>query len=342
MTKERPILFSGAMVRAVLREVDPKTQTRRVCKASTQNQADILAAAIMEDMLGADDGTHEKAAWESFACPYGKPGDRLWVRENWSHTGEAVWSVADARSRGRGGVIYQATDAEPCPGCWWPSIHMPREFSRILLEITGVRVERLQEILDADILAEGVTDDLIKGLVLPGADKCAVLDEHWVHGGDASLSYCHECCVKEVARLKKENPEEEFLVDGGWGIEGDGTAWCETCSHRLSNSLTDYGAEKEFKHFLEHGVDLKNPDDCLSLYEALSSQLWTADNLLEGYTKFERERWIERVELMHKVCWRVLWDSINGKQKPGKPDVSWSGNPYVWVVKFKRVEGRDA
>jgi len=186
--KERPILFSGAMVRAILSGV--KTQTRRVCKTSTQNQTDIMAAAIMDDMMGADDGTHELAAWKQMKCPYGEPGDRLWVRETWNYNGDrAVWEGGQRRPYDEIFVKYRADNEERVihrePNDkhglpkqrnrragedeyaywdyltrfwrkWTPAIHMPRDMSRIMLEIVSVRVERLNEISEVDALAEGI------------------------------------------------------------------------------------------------------------------------------------------------------------------------------------------
>jgi hypothetical protein len=155
---ERPILFSGERVRAILSGV--MTQTRRVCKATNQNQTDIMAAAIMDDMMGADDGTHELAAWEQMRCPYGEPGDRLWVRE--THFEARKWRHAPLFAAAPD-FMYRADyeyreELRSVIGChhWMPSIFMKREASRITLEIVSVRVERLQNISEADALAEGI------------------------------------------------------------------------------------------------------------------------------------------------------------------------------------------
>lgn len=135
--KERPILFSGPMVRALLD--GRKTQTRRVVKTDLSRLP--------------------------LKCPYGWPGDRLWVRERWgiNHyrycgTIPKVRPVDLADSL----LAYYATEDDPeilheMP--WRPSIHMPRWASRILLEVTNVRVERLNAISEADAIAEGITRD---------------------------------------------------------------------------------------------------------------------------------------------------------------------------------------
>lgn len=155
---ERPILFSGPMVRALLDGT--KTQTRRILKSNCQEIGE------------RDDGSPwpwsehpDTSADHWHACPYGQPGDRLWVRETFLDTfGTGV------EHRDQGGNLQRYAFAADClPGSygdearkayglkWKPSIHMPRAASRILLEITGVRVERLQAIGEADARAEGVT-----------------------------------------------------------------------------------------------------------------------------------------------------------------------------------------
>lgn len=137
---EKPILFSGLMVRAILE--GRKSQTRRVVKPNP-------------DISGHwKEWTPERTDHWIRMCPYGKPGDRLWVRETWG----------DMALPGYGPVIaYRADPDEPEKGMglppgmkWKPSIHMPRYFSRLTLEITEVRVQRVQEISEEDAKAEGI------------------------------------------------------------------------------------------------------------------------------------------------------------------------------------------
>ncbi|BBP82421.1 hypothetical protein PHLH8_20630 [Pseudomonas sp. Pc102] len=174
--KERPIIFSGSSVRSIL--ADLKWATRRVVKG------------IDPDRLGE---TMTRAQWqqvnrempEAFGatdfCPYGQPGDRLWVRESWWQAGDwqATYPEDDTGAWfGSKRIVYSADGTPPNepnrhyptglrngaysaaePNKIWrhrPSIHMPRWASRILLEITDVRVERLQDISDEQALAEGV------------------------------------------------------------------------------------------------------------------------------------------------------------------------------------------
>lgn len=134
--KERPILFSGPMVRAILD--GRKTQTRRVVKDSAKHNVYLLG----DNACG--------VLWDH--CPYGQPGDRLWVRETWAHISrcEHYNHLHDSTE-----WLYKA-DGSSCVSKWTPSIHMPRFASRILLEVTAVRVERLQEISRDDAIQEGI------------------------------------------------------------------------------------------------------------------------------------------------------------------------------------------
>ena len=156
---ERPILFSGPMVRAILE--GRKTQTRRVVKEAIDRRTNEQAGAVHADGSGkgyvawfpgtgmtAEKTVRAYPGEDGFKCPYGQPGDRLWVREafGYERCGHAMHVLhyrADDRLTGDDG--YQ----------WKPSIHMPRWASRITLEFTGVRVERLQEISEEDAKAEG-------------------------------------------------------------------------------------------------------------------------------------------------------------------------------------------
>lgn len=141
----RPILFSAPMVRALLD--GSKSQTRRVVKRSDEWPVTAVKAVVLETRgtaMAVDAGRF--AYGPEIKCPYGQPGDRLWVRETW----------IDASSDLHSCVIYRADgDEQACGEPWKPSIFMPRWASRIALEITGVRVERLQNISRGDAMGEG-------------------------------------------------------------------------------------------------------------------------------------------------------------------------------------------
>jgi len=186
--KERPILFSATMVRALL--AGTKTQTRRVVKPKHLPEG--------HWMVETRGSRHELTHWDNdtadtslIACPYGQPGDRLWVRETWRigswDDGCGFWiDYCDGPRKERlecpdvdfayrlieqtcedlrkcnfqptNGTMYEWAPGQS-PLRWRPSIHMPRWASRITLEVTGVRVERLQDISEADCIAEGCTQN---------------------------------------------------------------------------------------------------------------------------------------------------------------------------------------
>lgn len=163
--KEHPILFSAPMVRAILE--GRKTQTRRVCKNKVYANGlgfnghdfnchnDYLppSALLMDYREGGYDLTTSDLEGWGEACPYGQPGDRLWVRECFAD------EAGGTRPYLGDHLYYRAEPQQPLCERWTPSIHMPRWASRILLEVVSVRVERLQDISEADAKAEGVIWD---------------------------------------------------------------------------------------------------------------------------------------------------------------------------------------
>lgn len=169
--RERPILFNGAMVRAIL--AGQKTQTRRAVKPAPQTIVNGKTtpwegdgAALMTMLLAQQRG-----------CPFGQPGDRLWVRERFKPV--ASGQVKDGYGEVRYGYAYEADSStrwnrrttvihdmtgqpnkgpmqfQQCP--WKSAICMPHRARRLVLEVTAVRVERLQAISAQDCIAEGIT-----------------------------------------------------------------------------------------------------------------------------------------------------------------------------------------
>lgn len=148
--KERPILFSAPMVRAILE--GRKTQTRRIAKKMVRHpdfgNLYTPGALVLE---------HESQHVIDRCCPYGQPGDRLWVRETWC----CVHGIPSSTGPHPDDFVRYRADDQPGDKvlsekkCWKPSIHMPRVYSRILLEIIAVRVERLNSITVSDAIVEG-------------------------------------------------------------------------------------------------------------------------------------------------------------------------------------------
>lgn len=181
--KERGMIFNGEMVRALLD--GRKTQTRRPIKWKQTRFTEIGEREDGSKWPWSEDAEHACDFWHP--CPFGAVGDRIWVRETWATLGnedgccvdwEGNLCKGDERSAAR---IYRAsceqrpgdyglwsipddaywkphTKEHKFEGAWRPSIHMPRWASRILLEITDVRVERLNTISEEDARAEGIID----------------------------------------------------------------------------------------------------------------------------------------------------------------------------------------
>ena len=143
--KELPILMSAPMVRAIL--AGTKTQTRRVIKPAPQMVTD----KAIKPWHGDASTLLRLLEQTGKACPYGQPGDRLWVRETWST--HACFDHLPPNECPKS--IHYWADGKVQTGKGRPSIHMPRWASRITLEISGVHVERLQAISEADAQAEG-------------------------------------------------------------------------------------------------------------------------------------------------------------------------------------------
>lgn len=150
--REKPIIFSGPMVRAILE--GRKSQTRRIIKP--RKRPSLFAPGEWSDKYILDPGNAE---WRARDISY-IPGDRLWVRESYAHgwpiaTGEVL---PPSPREGQRAITYRESGNVPFGGTgkWRSPIHMPRWASRITLEVTEVRVQRLQAISEADAEAEGV------------------------------------------------------------------------------------------------------------------------------------------------------------------------------------------
>jgi hypothetical protein len=171
--KSRPILFSAPMVRALLN--GSKTQTRRIVKPQpTEAMWDIARSNLGGDTYKAKPAAHRLFGLgleitrdgitgmgfvePNIPCPYGQTGDQLWVRETWA--ADACWDKICPRDIPNTQRVWHVDVSFPdrpaaIRGRLRPSIHMPRWASRITLEITGIRCERLRQITGSDAHAEG-------------------------------------------------------------------------------------------------------------------------------------------------------------------------------------------
>lgn len=160
--KETGLMFKAPLVRAILS--GQKTQTRRICKLQAVEDGKFIGGHYLKLKDGTDLAI--AAPYVHIACPLGGPGDRIYVRETWQHAnfpnspyqdGTTVFFRADYLDDPHG------PDGEKSPEGkyrhWSPAIHMPKAAARIWLEVTGVRVERLHQITDAECWAEGAISE---------------------------------------------------------------------------------------------------------------------------------------------------------------------------------------
>ncbi|AUX87028.1 hypothetical protein C3F34_13965 [Acinetobacter sp. ACNIH2] len=189
--KERPILFNAPMVKAILE--GRKTQTRR----SISPQPSLVMGEGKHSTYAYRGGMYALDLYASNSnilskCPFGKIGDRLWVRETFRLFDSEECPHADfpCGCPSWGTPLYRASHDCGDGEKWTPSIHMPRSASRILLEITKIRVERLQDISESDYLKEGVGSPILRYCKKPkfmqlwesinGADSWAANPWVWV------------------------------------------------------------------------------------------------------------------------------------------------------------------
>lgn len=312
--RERPILFSGPMVRAILE--GRKTQTRRVLK----NPDDGVSTTIEDGSpLYCDDG----GFWHPRPCPYGQPGDRLWVREAHQLSPDGPIYRATAREHG----TYEPGGAGP----WRPSIHMPRWASRITLEITDVRVERVQEITEDDAIAEGVEVDMLCDLLGLASQRAPTLVQQcWISGAnDESISYCRPCAEKEMAAMVEAGADEEDLaISDGDGPE-DCHRFCDKCERQLNVALSDCAIKEEVKHFAEYGI--QTVEEVRDFRDMIDCGVPRLTKECGGF-----EHMPELTGPIARVGFRYLWDSLNAPRGYG-----WDANPWCWVLSFRVLSGAE-
>lgn len=189
--RERPILFSGPMVRAILDGT--KTQTRRVVKPQPEHGAGPChwSPTGWAARSGHGDGN---CTCQPIRCPYGEPGDRLWVRETWRpqiahHCTVGACDCADVRVRYAADGAERFFADETIPIEWTmpksaargmvPSVFLPRWACRLTLDLLSVRVERLHDISDADIISEGVTREIVAAMIGCHPGSIPTLHDAW-------------------------------------------------------------------------------------------------------------------------------------------------------------------
>ncbi|MNJ44790.1 hypothetical protein D3C77_398560 [compost metagenome] len=184
--KERPILFNGPMVCAVLD--GRKTVTRRALSARSLKEIGCGVQLGECHELPVDGKVHPNdASYYAELCPFGLPGDRLWVRETFGlqvrRYGGGTGEHIVYRATNPDAIYCRSAEGKEYPVKWKPSIHMPRHSCRILLEITDVRVEPLQHITIGQICKEGLARSMYE--FIPVTQAFDAFAELWSStGGD--------------------------------------------------------------------------------------------------------------------------------------------------------------
>ncbi len=194
---ERGMIFNAEMVRAILD--GRKTQTRRIIQSAAKNMQarghEVISNRAPGDKWYGDyvySMRDRSGVWQDFTneqflakCPFGVVGDRIWVREAFRVMGCATDVARLMYKASERNSFTESTRTVPVASCtkqpshkWTPSIHMPRWASRITLEITDVRVERLNSISEADAAAEGVGSDIWFAAKGVPEDEWSSLGEH--------------------------------------------------------------------------------------------------------------------------------------------------------------------
>lgn len=354
-TKVRPIILDAESVRAIID--GRKTMTRRVMTPQPEDLYEIVnngevkyrrpAGHPMLDEARGTPGYSVRHASEGARCPYGQPGDRLWVREAfWQssrYPGTMPCGEPTPQRMNWGAQIHFAADGTPAdtpnrtyPGDQWrsttmprapdpdavwklrPSIHLPRRRSRLTLEVVSVRVERLQEISEADAKAEGMDRAACVRSFRAAKGWQEPVEECWLEddGGTLDGSYCQEC----AERLAKKR-RVEVRGNGYMAGESDGPAFCDECYRPLLMSLTEYGIDREL--YLESGEDERKH------YPAAGLDASIAHMIADGIGDL-RKRQEGRLA---QIGFATRWNAINAKRGFG-----WESNPWVWAVEFRRVE----
>lgn len=223
--KERGMIFNGEMTRAILD--GRKTQTRRIMKIQPEHSG-LGLRRVIDSKNGSDDGKYFwslsdacglKIRSKSFTCPFGSVGDRIWVREAFrvhSRATDVATLVYKASERNSWTEQTHRVPVSVCnkpatPEKWTPSLHMPRWASRILLEITDVRVERLNAISEEDAQREGVHTEVWDQTV--AARNYAVRDDFFQFWSDDMPHYVE---MNQLYRSSFRSLWESIYGEEGW------------------------------------------------------------------------------------------------------------------------------
>lgn len=341
----RGMLFAPDMARAVWE--GRKTQTRRVCKVQPPPDSDDVFAWFYGDNTERPgSGEHfEKIAEQGLyahtpsglkflsKCPY-PPGSVVYVKENFCQ------SMAEGRfdflPDGSPKWLYQASDPDTvacdedgfqryrkdgsAASPWTSKLHMPMWAARSWLRITEVRVQHVQEITEADAIAEGFDADTCAEVLSKAAGKQIPTYPAYVRFDDDTESqkhYCEDCAEKELAKANKPG---RVVVESGSCPETDGPAYCEECRKPLLYSLTEYGIDCELFLDNDDGSNINN-FAATGMDAAISA-------MIAGGIGDLRDGHLGRLA---QIGFATCIDLINGAG-------TWKSNPWTWAYTFERVE----
>ena len=146
-------------------------------------------------------------------------------------------------------------------------------------------------------------DDILK-LIAPGVALANAQPEHWICGTNEAESYCPPCARKKLRELKRNasrRQRAELMIDGGWGVEGDGPAFCATCGCLLDNNYTDYGCHEELDYFETEGFNLDDPSHCYSLERIMAATCWEDSKQFPDNPEAKDFR-----ERLHRLCEKIV------------------------------------
>ncbi len=313
--RARPIIFSGASIRALL--AGRKTQTRRLRGLKLFNVDPGAWYDVHEVCPGSWqfrwNGTGQvpeglpvngKGLALAIRCPYGKPGDRLRVKEAMHQE----FTTSDKDTPNGCLAIYSADDevvmrdGKPAEYEWERTslspICMPRWASRLWPEVTEVRVQRVQDISEDDAIAEGCNAPLLAKLIKSLAAKADPLPMYCDDG-------CSWCGCWQCAKKHKEFEN----IDGGWPSEEDGPRWCEDCGKLLDFTLTDEGCQAEWE---TEPLPIRTPDEAWVMRRAIGADGYPMLGESSGdFTSFPGLK-----GKVARQCYCTLWDSHHAKPKP--------------------------
>jgi len=262
--------------------------------------------------------------WLVAHAPHGGPGTIWYQREPLNRVSTIVERLDGAPGRAAYADDGDNVGIENIPWKWKRDIltfqYMPKAAARTFFRVTGVRVQRVKDISDEDIAAEGVSPYLAATLLKP-AD---LPNGQWVAGGSEGLSYCPMCINKAVreekalAKAAGEDPDR-IQIDGGYEAEeSDYAVTCEECAAPLAYWLIDpYGVDHECGVY---EADFPDRIDPRAAYE------------LEAI--FREDRTGELGRRVMRLAWNTVWTLINGKT----PGCALSANPYVFVYDYRIEE----